>query len=51
MLLMMTEVIFATISAALLTAEPFGAKELAGCILVAAAGGIDALAQLRRQPR
>lgn len=48
MLLMMTEVIFATVSAAILTDEPFGLRELVGCILVATAGGIDALSQLRR---
>ncbi|MBB3065975.1 DMT family transporter [Limibacillus halophilus] len=48
MLLMMTEVIFATVSAAILTDEPFGFRELIGCVLVATAGGIDAFSQLRR---
>jgi drug/metabolite transporter (DMT)-like permease len=46
-LLLLLEVAVAAVSAALLAGEPFGVREAAGCLLILAAGAIEALAELR----
>lgn len=49
-LLMLLEVVAAAVSAALLTDEPFGLQEAAGCVLILAAGALEATGQAA-QPR
>lgn len=44
-LLMLLEVVAAAVSAALLTDEPFGLREAAGCVLILAAGALEATGQ------
>lgn len=44
-LLMLLEVVAAAASAALLTDEPFGLREAAGCVLILAAGALEATGQ------
>ena len=44
-LLMLLEVVAAAVSAALLAGEPFGLREAAGCVLILAAGALEALGQ------
>lgn len=44
-LLMLLEVVAAAVSAALLTDEPFGLREAAGCALILAAGALEATGQ------
>ncbi len=46
-LLLLLEVAVAALSAALLAGEPFGVREASGCLLILAAGAIEALAELR----
>jgi drug/metabolite transporter (DMT)-like permease len=46
-LLLLLEVAVAAISAALLAGEPFGLREGAGCLLIAAAGALEAAGELR----
>ena len=46
-LLLLLEVVVAALSAALLAGEPFGLREAAGCILILAAGAVEAGAELR----
>ncbi len=48
-LLLLLEVAVTAVSAALLAGEPFGVREASGCILVLAAGAVEALAE--RRPR
>jgi drug/metabolite transporter (DMT)-like permease len=51
-ILLLLEVLASAISAALLTNEPFGWREVTGCVLILAAGMVEALDQLRpRLPR
>lgn len=45
---LLLEVVGAVVSAALLTDEPFGAREVAGCLLIVGAGLIEGLDELRR---
>jgi len=47
---LLLEVVGAVISAALLTAEPFGAGEIAGCLLIVGAGLLEGIDELRRRP-
>jgi drug/metabolite transporter (DMT)-like permease len=47
-ILLLMEVVSAAISAALLLDEPFGAREIAGCGLIAAAGLCSGLDQMRQ---
>lgn len=44
-LLMLLEVVAAAVSAALLTDEPFGLREAAGCVLILLAGALEATGQ------
>lgn len=46
-ILLLLEIVTAAVSAALLTSEPFGWRELAGCVLVLGAGFVEALDQMR----
>jgi hypothetical protein len=46
-LLLLLEVAVAALSAALLAGEPFGLREAAGCLLILAAGALEAAAELR----
>lgn len=46
-LLLLLEVAVAAVSAALLAGEPFGVREATGCLLILAAGIVEALAELR----
>jgi drug/metabolite transporter (DMT)-like permease len=46
-LLLLLEVAFAALSAALLAGEPFGLHEAAGCLLILAAGALEGAAELR----
>ncbi len=46
-LLLLLEVAVAAVSAALLAGEPFGLREASGCLLILAAGTVEALAELR----
>jgi drug/metabolite transporter (DMT)-like permease len=46
-LLLLLEVAVAAISAALLAGEPFGLREVAGCVLILAAGALEGAAELR----
>ena len=48
-ILLMLEVIAAAVSASLLTDEPFGWREAAGCVLILSAGLVEALPDLRRR--
>ncbi len=48
-LLFMTEISVGTLTAALLADEPFGAKEIAGVLLITLAGVAEPLFQLRRE--
>jgi len=52
-LLMLLEVVAAAASAALLTDEPFGLREAAGCVLILAAGALEATGQAapKTEPR
>lgn len=50
-LLLLLEVAVAAISAALLAGEPFGAREMAGCLLILAAGALEGAAELRPAAR
>ncbi|MDJ0942625.1 MAG: DMT family transporter [Kiloniellales bacterium] len=43
-ILLLLEIVTAAVSAALLTAEPFGAREAAGCLLILGAGLVEAMA-------
>ncbi len=45
----MIEVIAASVSAGLLTDEPFGWREAAGCVLILSAGLVEAAPDLRRR--
>lgn len=47
---LLLEVVGAVVSASLLTAEPFGPREIAGCLLIVGAGLFEGLAELRRGP-
>lgn len=47
-LLMLLEVVAAAASAALLAGEPFGLREAAGCVLILAAGALEATGQVNR---
>ena len=49
-ILLLLEVVAAAASASLLTDEPFGARELLGCLLILSAGLVEGLAQARRAP-
>jgi drug/metabolite transporter (DMT)-like permease len=46
-LLLLLEVAVAALSAALLAGEPFGLREVAGCVLILAAGALEGWAELR----
>jgi drug/metabolite transporter (DMT)-like permease len=46
-ILLLLEIVTAAVSAAVLTDEPFGWRELAGCVLVIGAGLVEALDQAR----
>jgi drug/metabolite transporter (DMT)-like permease len=46
-LLLLLEVAVAALSAALLAGEPFGLREASGCLLILAAGALEAAAELR----
>jgi drug/metabolite transporter (DMT)-like permease len=46
-LLMLLEIVAAAASAALFAGEPFGWRELAGCVLILGAGAVEALGQPR----
>ena len=46
-LLLLLEVAVAALSAALLAGEPFGLREATGCLLILAAGALEAAAELR----
>ena len=48
-ILLMLEVIAAAVSASLLTDEPFGWREAAGCVLILSAGLVEALPDLRNR--
>jgi drug/metabolite transporter (DMT)-like permease len=48
-ILLMLEVIAASVSASLLTDEPFGGREAAGCVLILSAGLVEAAPDLRRR--
>ena len=48
-ILLMLEVIAAAVSASLLTDEPFGWREAAGCVLILSAGLVEASPGLRRR--
>ena len=51
-LLMMTEIIFGSITAALFSNEPFGLREITGVLLIASASLIEPLHDLyRKDPR
>ena len=50
-ILLLFEVLASAASAALLTNEPFGWREMAGCILILGAGLIEGLDQLRDSAR
>lgn len=50
-MLLLLEVVVAATSAALLTDEPFGAREGAGCLLIIAAGALEAASELKRARR
>ncbi len=43
------EVIAASVSAGLLTDEPFGWREAVGCVLILSAGLVEALPELRNR--
>lgn len=43
-ILLLLEIVTAAVSAALLTAEPFGTREVVGCLLILAAGLVEAVA-------
>lgn len=46
-LLLLLEVAVAALSAALLAGEPFGVREASGCLLILAAGAVEAMVELR----
>jgi drug/metabolite transporter (DMT)-like permease len=46
-LLLLLEVAVAALSAALFAGEPFGLREASGCLLILAAGALEAAAELR----
>ena len=48
-ILLMLEVVVASVSASLLTDEPFGWREAAGCVLILSAGLVEAAPELRRR--
>lgn len=48
-ILLLLEVIAASLSASLLTDEPFGWREAAGCVLILSAGLVEALPDLRNR--
>jgi len=50
-MLLLLEVVVAAVSAALLTDEPFGLREGAGCVLILAAGALESASELRRAHR
>lgn len=47
-ILLLLEVVTAAASAAVLAGEPFGLREMAGCVLIVGAGLLEGLAALRR---
>ncbi len=47
-ILLMLEVVAASVSASLLTDEPFGWREAVGCVLILSAGLVEAAPVLRR---
>lgn len=47
--LLLLEVVTAALSAAILTDEPFGWREVAGCILIIGAGAIEGVGEMREQ--
>ncbi|MGH6931164.1 MAG: DMT family transporter [Dongiaceae bacterium] len=48
--LLLLEIVAAAISAAMLLDEPFGGREIAGCVLIIAAGACSGQDQMGRQP-
>jgi len=49
-ILMMTEIIAGTVTAALLANEPFGARQMAGSLLIVAAGILDVSSRVPSKP-
>ncbi|MGH6932865.1 MAG: hypothetical protein ACREEE_10595, partial [Dongiaceae bacterium] len=49
-ILLLLEVVAGAISVAILLNEPFGGREIAGCVLIIAAGACSGLDQMGRQP-